>query len=70
MEKEETDLLHGDLDIEMSEKVETITSFDDLGLKESLLKGMSYIVFILFRSLCIRLRQTISSTTEGYLTNY
>lgn len=40
MEKEETDLLHGDLDIEMSEKVETITSFDDLGLKENLLKGM------------------------------
>jgi hypothetical protein len=36
----EVDLLHGDLDIEMSEKVETCTSFDDLGLKEELLKGM------------------------------
>ena len=37
--RNEDDLLHGDLDIEMSEKVETVTSFDDLGLKEELLKG-------------------------------
>lgn len=41
MEKDskEVDLIHGELDIEMSEKVETVTSFDDLGLKEELLKG-------------------------------
>jgi len=40
MEKSsKVDLLHGDLDIEMSEKVETVTSFDDIGLKEDLLKG-------------------------------
>ncbi|CAI2370722.1 unnamed protein product [Moneuplotes crassus] len=40
MEDREVDLLHGDLDIEMSEKVETVRSFDDLGLKEDLLRGV------------------------------
>jgi len=39
MEDREVDLIHGDLDIEMSEKVETVHSFDDLGLKEDLLRG-------------------------------
>lgn len=37
------DLLHGNLDIEMSEKVETVSSFDDLGLKEELLKGIYFL---------------------------
>lgn len=42
MEDEEIkeDLLHGDLDIETSEALETVTSFDDLSLKEDLLKGV------------------------------
>ena len=40
MENREEDILHGELDIEMSEKLESVTSFDDLGLKEDLLRGM------------------------------
>lgn len=48
MEKDSgKDLLHGDLDIEMSEKIESVTSFDDLGLREELLKGKSCALLLL-----------------------
>ena len=41
-ENKEDDLLHGDFEIQVSEKLESVKSFDDLGLKEDLLKGKIY----------------------------
>lgn len=49
------DLLHGDLDIEMSEKLESVTSFDDIGLKEDLLKGKHLNHTNHYRSVCLRI---------------
>lgn len=61
-----TNDINEDMVIESSEKLEVIKSFDDMGLREELLRGNIKNQLTLNRNLRIWVQQTIRSIIESY----
>lgn len=55
-----------DMIIESSEDLEVVKSFDELGLRDELLRGIPFIDYQQLRHLCVRIQQTLSCPTKGY----
>ena len=57
--------------IESTEDLEVVKSFDELGLREELLRGKLFLAYSNFynRYICIWIQQAISSTTKSNIAN-
>jgi hypothetical protein len=56
--------------IEASEDLEVVKSFDELGLREELLRGKLIFRLTLIRNLRLRIQQAFSSSAKSYLANH